>query len=184
MLISMPKNKNQKELYFDLDWFFRKSSRLDEKIKGIYCIYKDDICLYVGQSKNIASRVATHLSGKYASANKILVYIDADYMEVDGNSDDILLENEKYFMNRLKPTENILVDFSSEINKEMLFSQIQDMENEAPIEFENCHEYIILQDTGSIIMYDIDTMPETYCFMEKTKASISKAFCFNIKGEQ
>ena len=57
-------------MFFDLKWMFQKSNGLIKTI-GVYTIYNDDICVYVGQSKNIASRLATHLSGRYKKATKI-----------------------------------------------------------------------------------------------------------------
>ena len=58
---------NQKVLYFKLNNTFnlQVDSELNHKFSGIYAIFKDDICLYVGQSSNLASRIATHLKGKY-----------------------------------------------------------------------------------------------------------------------
>ena len=64
------KSKKQKDLFFQLDYEFKK---IDEnRLSGIYAIYKDDVCLYVGQSKNLSSRLATHLSGKYKLCSKII----------------------------------------------------------------------------------------------------------------
>jgi len=106
------KSKNQKSLYFQLEQEFKKIDS-EFKVAGVYAIYKDDICLYVGQSKNIPSRLATHLSGKYKDCSKILVFT-----VIDEYSD--LIPLEKFTMQLLKPIENILVDFTEEIDKEEL----------------------------------------------------------------
>lgn len=104
------KSKKQKELYFQLDYEFKKTE-YEEKLSGIYAIFKDDICLYVGQSKNMSSRIATHLSGKYKDSSRILIFPTID------NQDD-LVALEKYTMQLFQPIENILIDFSESINKE------------------------------------------------------------------
>ncbi len=155
MLLSMKKNEEQKELFFDLDWFFKKCSEDGEKTKGIYVIYKDDICLYVGQSKNIPSRIATHLIGKYVNSDKILIYTDTEYIE--DSSEHTLLETEKYLINRLKPIENVLVDFDYVIDNSLLFSQFADLEAGAPVIFGSCHRFTITQQNSEITIYDIYT---------------------------
>lgn len=96
----------QKELFFDL-----KSKMNKEYTSGWYVIFKEDVCLYVGQSKNLPSRLATHLKGKYETADKILIY-----QRYDDN--DELLNTEKYLINLFKPIENLLVDFSEKIERD------------------------------------------------------------------
>ena len=105
------KDGQQKKLYFQIDAEFKKSDYEDEKVAGIYAIFKDDLCLYVGQSKNIASRIATHLSGKYKECSKILVFPTVD-------ADDDLIELEKFVMQELKPIENLLIDFTEKLNSD------------------------------------------------------------------
>ena len=163
MLLSMRKNEEQKELFYDLDWFFKKCSEDGEKTKGVYAIYKDDICLYVGQSKNIPSRIATHLSGKYANVDKILIYVDSEY--IDESSENTLTETEKYLINRLKPIENVLVDFSCEIDNALLFGQFTDLENGAPVVFGSCHRFAISQNKKEITVYDISTCGGDYALI-------------------
>lgn len=75
--------------------------KMNEKLSGIYAIYKDDVCVYVGQSKNLASRLATHLRGKYSMATSIFCWT------VDGEKLD---NHEKYVMADLKPIENLMID--------------------------------------------------------------------------
>ena len=106
------KERDQKKLYFQLDAEFKKAHG-DAKAQGIYAIFKDDLCLYVGQSKNIASRLATHLSGKYKQCSKILVFSTYD-------PEDDLLPLEKFAMQKLQPIENVLVDFTEDIKIEDL----------------------------------------------------------------
>lgn len=97
---------DQKELFYDL------KSKMVDAPRGWYVIFKENICLYVGQSKNLPSRLATHLKGKYSTADKILIYHSYDDSDAD------LLSTEKYLMNLFKPVENVLVDFSIQIKRE------------------------------------------------------------------
>lgn len=99
----MRKPREQKHLYFEINRVF------EERVKGIYSIYKDDICLYVGQSKNLASRIATHLKGKYENCDRVDVFVDIE-------ETDELLKLEKYMIQKLKPIENVLADFTEELN--------------------------------------------------------------------
>lgn len=103
------KNKNQKELFFQIKNEFLKES---DNIMGWYVIFKDDICLYVGQSKNIPSRLSTHLSGKYSNCDEIIVFLNND------DDDSKLVITEKYLMNIFKPIENVLINFSDDISVE------------------------------------------------------------------
>ena len=107
MFSFLDKNMEQKELFFQIDSEFKKVN--SSKLSGIYAIYKDDLCLYVGQSKNIASRIATHLSGKYKKCSKVLIFSTVD-------SDDNLIPLEKFVIQQLKPIENVLADYTEKIN--------------------------------------------------------------------
>lgn len=111
------KRLEQKELFFDL-----KSKMNKEYVSGWYIIFKEDVCLYVGQSKNLSSRIATHLKGKYSTADKVLIYHSYEGSNVD------LLTTERYLMNLFKPIENVLVDFSEKI-------ELCDLECESSIMF-------------------------------------------------
>lgn len=104
------KNKEQKKLYYQIDQEFKKSD-YEEKISGVYAIYNNDICLYVGQSKNIASRLATHLCGKYKLCSHILVFPTIE-------AEQELISLEKFTMCELKPIDNILVDFTEKVCRE------------------------------------------------------------------
>ena len=123
---------SQKVLYFKLNNSFNMEIIKEEntKLSGIYAIFKDSICLYVGQSKNLASRIATHLKGKYENADYVCVWnIEhigfPNFYYEDNQSQTHILDNaEKFIMKELKPIENILIDFNFELegNKSPLFS--------------------------------------------------------------
>ena len=83
------KKEEQKELFYQLKPLFG-----DENLMGLYAIYQGDLCVYVGQSKNMASRLATHLSGKYKECTRI------EIMEVYEEEEHTLLESEKYLLLR------------------------------------------------------------------------------------
>lgn len=108
----------QKTLYFKLNNSFNMNIQECEnhKIAGIYAIYKEDVCLYVGQSKNMASRIATHLKGKYKSATDIFIWRveDIGFPDFIGKNIDaqneILNNCENWLMSKLKPIENLIID--------------------------------------------------------------------------
>jgi len=109
--ICFQKEDEQKKLFFQINDFFKcvKEDYEIDKISGLYSIYQNDLCLYVGQSSNLPSRLATHIKGKYENCTKIEVFVDTeDYGD--------LLSYEKQLMQKLKPTENVLVDFTEKID--------------------------------------------------------------------
>ncbi len=114
---------SQKELYFKICNIIGLENK-ETTIVGLYAIYKNDICLYVGQSKNLASRITTHLKGKYKDADFIyMLNIEdigfSDFKERNEESKNSILDNcEKYLIKLLKPIENIIVDFDFNIPKE------------------------------------------------------------------
>jgi len=95
----------QKTLFYKLANAFNmeNDSIKNEKVCGIYAIFHNDLCLYVGQSKNMASRLATHIKGKYGKATDIYVW-----SELEEDLDDA----EKSKMSFFKPIENVLIDMS------------------------------------------------------------------------
>lgn len=116
MIAQFYKSEDQKELYFQISAAFKmQNPSTDAKLAGVYAIYNSDTCLYVGQSQNIASRLATHLSGKFSECTHIDVYlIDADeegyenFYERSANARKNILEyNEQCFIRLLSPIENI-----------------------------------------------------------------------------
>ena len=100
MFTYFTKSKSQKELFFQLN--SSMTIEKDNKISGVYAIYKSDVCLYVGQSSNIASRLATHLSGKYADSDKIFIF--------ESTNDEDLIITEKYLIQKLQPIDNPLIE--------------------------------------------------------------------------
>jgi len=114
------KDFEQKVLYFKLNNVLnlQEHSELNRKIAGVYAIFKDDICLYVGQSINLASRIATHLKGKYETSTELYLWnVEnigfSDFYERSKDSQKIILDNcEKYLMSKLKPIENLLIDMN------------------------------------------------------------------------
>lgn len=108
----------QKELYFKIHNALNMNIKgeLNRKIIGVYAIFKKKNCLYVGQSKNLASRIATHLRGKYKEATEIFLFdiqevgFD-DFLKRSKDSQKAILDNaEKYLMKLLKPIDNIDID--------------------------------------------------------------------------
>lgn len=88
------------------------------KIAGIYAIYRGDVCHYVGQSKNLPSRIATHLKGKYKNADRVELFFAGEEMHENANpfhdwhKDDqkeTLERNEAYLIHELHPIENIYI---------------------------------------------------------------------------
>ena len=103
----------QKDLYFTLEGLFALDYQ-KRKVSGVYVIYKDGFCLYVGQSSNVASRLATHLSGKYKTADRVVIY------EIDSTDITDLTDSEKYAIQLFKPIENILADYTDVIDDKYL----------------------------------------------------------------
>ena len=130
MLTVFDRPETSKELYFNLSNSLNLSHAMKSstyKIAGLYAIYKDDICMYVGQSKNIPSRLSTHLTGRYESCDKVEVFYVcennfSDFYERNATSQASILENnEKRLINILKPIENLMVDRDAQIKNECLF---------------------------------------------------------------
>ncbi len=134
MLTHFEKPEESKELYFKLSnsfhltMFDERSS--NSKFAGLYAIYKNDVCMYVGQSQNLASRLSQHLSGKYESADKVLIFSALsngynDFFDRPKESRKRILEsNEKMLIKELQPIENLMLpdqDFSIDKNKKFTF---------------------------------------------------------------
>ena len=113
----------QDALYYKLNSAFSLDSEsgLSEKIKGVYAIYNKDTCLYVGQSKNIASRIATHLRGKYETATDVFMWnVEhigfSNFMDRQADNKKYILDNcEQYLMGKLKPIDNLLINMDKNI---------------------------------------------------------------------
>ena len=137
------KSDNQRDLFYQIKNEFEKC---DTIMQGWYIIFKDDICVYVGQSKNLPSRIATHLKGKYENCDTILVF---ENYEVDEKLD----ITEQYLMNIFKPLENKLVDFSKKINYEEIAECNIYFANEDPNIEGSITEKIIKYSNFSILNY-------------------------------
>lgn len=125
MFSCFTKERVQKELYFQLKNSFKMESELDEKEAGIYSIYSGDNCVYVGQSRNITSRLATHLSGKYSECTKINIYLIEDINLLDNT--------ERYAICKLKPIDNIIANFTEDFsNVNVCYSVEHCLEENAP----------------------------------------------------
>lgn len=144
MFSYFPKKRNQKELYYQLAAEFKKANDGENKTRGVYAIFKNDVCLYVGQSKNISSRLATHLSGKYKECDKILIYESVEDDTFD------LVPTEKYAIQHFKPIENLLADYSEKIKMEDIFEGSIYYEIENPhknkIDLLGCADYTLIND--------------------------------------
>ena len=82
------------------------------KISGVYGIFENDICLYVGESKQINQRISMHKS-RYKSTKDVIQkelyenlrqhdHIEFRILEETDNH----LEREKYYINKFKPYYN------------------------------------------------------------------------------
>lgn len=132
--------EDSKELYFKLSGALQICS-YDNcsptlKLAGIYAIFKNDVCYYVGQSQNLASRLSQHLTGKYKSADKVVVFpvvINgfSDFYERGKQSRRLILENNEFkFMEVFKPIENLITPGSDfEYNENGLFNCLDGEEN-------------------------------------------------------
>ena len=118
MFTTFDREDDSKALYFKLNSSFQIVSTENQsstfKFAGLYAIFKDDICYYVGQSQNLASRISQHLTGKYESCDKVILYLAKSngYDDFDGRSKEarrsILELNEFHLMKILKPIENLI----------------------------------------------------------------------------
>lgn len=150
----------QKVLYFKLNNCFNMETEneINHKFCGLYAIYKDDICLYIGQSQNLASRIATHIKGKYKNATNIYLWnIENlgfyDFSEREKTSQKNILNNsEKWLMKELKPIENLDIDMTFDLNidKTPEFEFYEN--NKTGI----CSELSIKIENSSLTIYDND----------------------------
>lgn len=156
------KEREQKQLFFQIDVEFKKC--VEDKTIGIYAIYRDEVCLYVGQSKNMASRIATHLSGKYKECTSVIVYRSNEEETF------ILDETEKFVMQQLKPSENIQIDFSYKIDmgKIMECGILYEMDycksENKEYNLKGTHDYIILNSRNDLLIMDSEIKADLYHF--------------------
>ena len=77
MFTTFHKDLTSTQIYYKLNSSFQitlieyQSSTL--KFAGLYAIFKGDICYYVGQSQNLASRISQHITGKYNSCDRVSI---------------------------------------------------------------------------------------------------------------
>ena len=127
---------DQKSLFFKISNALSLSSNekpINGKYEGLYAIYKDGSCYYVGYSQNLASRVATHIRGKYQSCDTIRLFIpssclfDRFYTLNKEGRKEVLLKNEKTLMSILKPIENLNIDMDHKPDEKYCigFSEIE-----------------------------------------------------------
>lgn len=152
---------SQKVLYFKLNNAFNMDINHETNIKiaGLYAIFKDNICLYVGQSKNLASRIATHIKGKYENFTDLYVWnIEeigfGDFLNRDIKSRDLVLNNcEKWLISKLKPIENIIADMNFKLDENK--SPDIDLEDSSCITILNTNYSIIVTDSYSRTIEDV-----------------------------
>ena len=160
MFSCVKRPEDQKEVYFTINKLFSLDSS-ESKVRGIYVIFKDDICLYVGQSKNVASRLATHLSGKYQNADTVLIFVDEE-------DEDNLIPSEKYAIKLFKPIENVLADFSEIIDIKDLIGCFYHTEKGIPL----FHTYKIILNEHNIYISNSESYND-YIGFEIMKHSIN-----------
>ncbi len=117
MLTHFERPGESRELFFKLSDSLHITNFDDRsdtsKFAGLYSLYKNGNCMYVGQSQNLASRIAQHLTGKYESVDKVVIFMAAangfdDFYNRSKESRKTILENnEKVLIKQLKPIENL-----------------------------------------------------------------------------
>lgn len=116
MLTNFERPEESKDLYFKLNssmQIIESEHSKTYKFSGLYAIYKNEVCYYVGQSKNLASRLSQHIFGKYDSCDKIVCFSPwlrgIDFYEQDKPTQkEILDQNEMTLIKILKPIENLI----------------------------------------------------------------------------
>ena len=138
MIASFDVPDSERHLYFLLNNTLHLCSPLSSsgyKIAGLYSIHHEDKCRYVGQSQNLPSRLASHLSGHYEYADEFRVYFvcEEGYEDFyDRSKEDrkaILENNELRLIQILKPIDNIISNYDTEIPDNNLFQTFKDSEN-------------------------------------------------------
>lgn len=94
-----------------------KTKQWANSIQGVYEIYSNKICLYVGQSKQLKNRISehkTHIKSKTLSTklrafqlyNSLRTHINVSIRVIEECSQDILLEREQHYIDTKKPLYN------------------------------------------------------------------------------
>jgi len=169
----------QEALYYKLNNALSIDSDdgLNKKVRGIYAIYNKNVCLYVGQSKNIASRIATHLRGKYKKATEIYIW-DVEEIGFDDFNDrnkdaqkGILDNCEKYLMSKLKPVDNLLINMDINVLED--FQPNICFESSSDITFSIQTEALIITNTYS---YTVENISSSLDYLDYQKQIDKKTF--------
>lgn len=165
-----------KNLYFKLNsslqinYIEHQSSTV--KFAGLYAIYKNNICYYVGQSQNLASRLSQHISGKYSTSDKIILFLAKGngFDTFDEHSKEArrgcLENNEKLLINILNPVENLLTpDDGFYIPENQMFNMFKSLLSDDEIirdyysgVIELGNEYITVSSTQDINMTELKSL--------------------------
>ena len=138
MLTVFDRPDSAKELYFNLNNSLHLSKPLFSptyKISGLYALFKKGVCHYVGQSKNLPSRISTHLTGRYESCDEVRIYyvcphtFEDFYDKTSAAQKSILENNETKLINLLKPTENLIVDRDVDLDDDLMFERFYSENN-------------------------------------------------------
>ena len=183
MLATFDRPGTSKHLYFNLNNSLHLANPMFSptyKVAGLYAIFKNDICYYVGQSKNIPSRLSTHLTGKYESCDLIKVYFVDEYGFEDfyerskESQKNILENNEKYLIEKLKPIENIMVDSDSKTPNDVVFTNFLEDEESHPSPTANISIYVD--------KYYINVTTDSYIFSDEIDERLKSLNREYIKG--
>lgn len=171
MLTHFDKPEESKLLYFKLSSSFQiieDKCSSTYKFAGLYAIYKNDTCYYVGQSKNLASRLSQHLTGKYSDVDKILIFSPwlkgANFYDQTKEVQKALLDqNEMILMQMLKPIENLITpsddfkprdDFKFESLKRGMYDLFFDEMTSMTVYINRCYVSVVTGDGDSHCSYD------------------------------
>jgi len=166
MIASFDVPDSERHLYFLLNNTFHLHSPLSSstyKFAGLYSIHHDGKCRYVGQSQNLPSRLANHLSGHYSYADEFRVYFVPEYGFDDffertkASRKKILETNELKLIQHLKPVDNIIANYDREIPEECLFdSMVNYIDQRHCLEGFKSEFFITITDCAYMAIIDMD----------------------------
>ena len=167
MFTTFERDIDPKDFYFKLNNSFQITSTEYQsptvKFAGLYAIYKNNTCYYVGQSQNLASRICQHINGKYASADRVEIFLVRangfdDFHARSKESRKVILEsNESNLIKILKPIENLMLpndDFS--ISDDAIFTSFDEQDITITLE----KNYISTCKYNSILLDDVKALAE------------------------
>ena len=167
MFTTFERHIDPKDFYFKLNNSFQITSIEHQsptfKFAGLYAIYKNNTCYYVGQSQNVASRICQHINGKYASADRVEIFLARangfdDYHNRSKESRKKILEsNENNLIKILKPIENLMLpsnEFS--IDDNAMFTSFEEQDITVTLE----RNYVSTCKYNSILLDDVKAMSE------------------------